>query len=291
MEIGFIGQGYIGKNYADDFEDRGFKVVRYSLEPGYVENREKIQNCDIVFIAVPTPTTPKGFDSSVVAGVLPLVGAGKIAVIKSTLLPGTTRALQADFPDIILLHSPEFLSRATAVEDTKRPRRNIIGTGLDTDTHKKAAEVVLGILPSAPFSLITTSNESEFIKYANNTFFYMKTVFMNTLYDMAISQGCEWKNIKTAMQSEPWIGSSHLDPVHQSGRGAGGPCLIKDFKAFLEKYRTDVHDPLGLALLEAIAQKNLELLTETKKDLDEVYATYGDAFRSHGLDIRRPLVS
>ncbi len=30
MKIGFIGQGWIGKNYADDFEHRGYRVVRYS---------------------------------------------------------------------------------------------------------------------------------------------------------------------------------------------------------------------------------------------------------------------
>ena len=25
--IGFIGQGYVGKNYADDFEERGFNSI------------------------------------------------------------------------------------------------------------------------------------------------------------------------------------------------------------------------------------------------------------------------
>ena len=28
MKIGFIGQGWIGKNYADDFDARGYAVVR-----------------------------------------------------------------------------------------------------------------------------------------------------------------------------------------------------------------------------------------------------------------------
>jgi len=64
--IGFIGQGYIGKNYADDFERRGFRVVRYALENGYEKNRELIKRCDIVFVAVPTPTTPKGFSAKII---------------------------------------------------------------------------------------------------------------------------------------------------------------------------------------------------------------------------------
>ena len=64
--IGFIGQGFIGKNYADDFEQRNYKVVRYALEGTYAGNKDRIKECDIVFIAVPTPTTPEGFDLSIV---------------------------------------------------------------------------------------------------------------------------------------------------------------------------------------------------------------------------------
>ena len=67
MNIGFVGQGWIGKHYADNFEARGYMVVRYALEEPYVKNKEKIKECGIVFIAVPTPTSPKGFDASIVA--------------------------------------------------------------------------------------------------------------------------------------------------------------------------------------------------------------------------------
>jgi prephenate dehydrogenase len=38
-KIGFIGQGFIGKSYADDFEDRGLSVTRYSLEEQYKNNK------------------------------------------------------------------------------------------------------------------------------------------------------------------------------------------------------------------------------------------------------------
>jgi len=59
-KIGFIGQGWIGKNYADDFEKRGYEIVRYALESPYIDNKEKIKECDIVFIAVPTPQHSQG---------------------------------------------------------------------------------------------------------------------------------------------------------------------------------------------------------------------------------------
>jgi predicted dinucleotide-binding enzyme len=70
MKIGFIGQGWIGKNYADNFVDRGYSVVRYALEQPYSDNKDSIKECPIVFIAVPTPTTKQGFDDSYVRDAL-----------------------------------------------------------------------------------------------------------------------------------------------------------------------------------------------------------------------------
>lgn len=32
MKIGFVRQGYVGKNTADNFETRGHGVIRYALE-------------------------------------------------------------------------------------------------------------------------------------------------------------------------------------------------------------------------------------------------------------------
>ena len=36
LTIGFIGQGWVGRHYADAFEQSGFITVRYGLEPQYV---------------------------------------------------------------------------------------------------------------------------------------------------------------------------------------------------------------------------------------------------------------
>src|SRR3989338_317347 len=163
--IGFIGQGFIGKSYADDFEKRGFTVTRYAMEVPYRQNREKIKDCDIVFIAVPTPTTPEGYDYSIVKKVLQHVGKGKIAVIKSTLLPGTTEKLQKLYPDIFVMHSPEFLTARTAARDAANPDRNIVGIPTDTKEMRKAAATVLSVLPRAPFQKMMSSSEAELVKY------------------------------------------------------------------------------------------------------------------------------
>jgi UDPglucose 6-dehydrogenase len=276
MKIGFIGQGFIGKNYADDFERRGFDVVRYSMEEAYIENKDRIPTCDIVFIAVPTPTTPEGFDDSIVHAVVPLVGGGKIAVVKSTVLPDSMEKIVANNPEIFVLNSPEFLREATAAYDAAHPERNIIGIPKDDAIyHTKAAEV-MGVLPKAPYELVCTSKEAEIIKYAGNCFLFSKVIFMNILYDLTTKLDGRWDVIADALVHDLRVGTSHMQPVHDGGRGAGGHCFIKDFAAFSTMYSELVGDEKGRMVLEAMEKKNIELLVLTGKNIDLLKDVYGE---------------
>ncbi|MBC7836664.1 hypothetical protein H7X87_02695 [Acetobacteraceae bacterium] len=283
MLIGFIGQGFIGKNYADDFERRGFSVVRYSLEEPYRQNKDKISSCDFVFIAVPTPTTLKGHDDSILRAVLPLVGPDKVVVIKSTILPGTTKKFQEEFPDRIILHSPEFLAEKTAAFDASNPKRNIIGIAKDSPLHHAAAQDVLSILPQAPYKAIVDSNASELIKYAGNTFLFFRVLYANFFYDLSQKLGVDYEQVKEAIAADPRIGPSHLKVIDDSGhpgarlgRGAGGHCLIKDFAALREIYEALYpQDKEGLDLLRAFEAKNAMLLKNSEKDLDLLQEVYG----------------
>lgn len=275
MKIGFIGQGWIGKNYADDFERRGYDVTRYGMDEPYVRNKEKIKDCDIVFIAVPTPTTSEGFDFSIVKSVLKLVGEGHTAVVKSTLAPGTTEELQKENPNIFVFHSPEFLTEMTAAYDAANPLRNIIGLPLNTAEYQKKARKVISVLPKAPYELICYSKEAEMIKYAGNCYLFSKVVFMNMLFDLSQKLNCDWETIRDAMIADPRIGKSHMSPLHQSGRGAGGHCFIKDFAALIESYENLVGDKKGLNALKAYEAKNIDLLTKSGKDLDLLNGVYG----------------
>jgi nucleotide sugar dehydrogenase len=275
MTIGFIGQGFIGKAYADDYEARGFSTVRYAKEEPYTGNKDAIKECDIVLVAVPTPTTPKGFDSSIVEEVLQLVGKGKIAVIKSTLLPGTSEKLQEMFPEITVLHSPEFLRARSAREDVKSPDRNIIGISKDTPEQKKAAEEVLKTFPTAPYNAIVSSRESELIKYAGNVFLAMKVIFANMLHDLSKNLGTDYETVRAAFGADPRIGSTHLTVNFEGGRGAGGYCFIKDFAAFNTLYEKFANDPQGFAALKGFEMKNKDLLLKSGKDLELLKGVYG----------------
>jgi UDP-glucose 6-dehydrogenase len=95
------------------------------------------------------------------------------------------------------------------------------------------------------------------------------------LYDLAIKLGCNYEKIKQGMAADPRIGSTHLSPVHQGGRGAGGHCFIKDFAAFSTFYKELIGDYEGRKVLESLKEKNLSLLLNSKKDLDLLLGVYG----------------
>jgi UDP-glucose 6-dehydrogenase len=273
--IGFIGQGWIGKHYADDYENRGHAVVRYSLEAPYNQNKDKIRDCDIVFIAVPTPTTPKGFDNSILRSVFSLVGKGKIAIVKSTLPMGQTRILQAGNPHCLVVHSPEFLSESTAAHDAANPSQNIVGIPKNTPKYQEAAKQALSVMAKAPFELVCTSNEAELIKYAHNVHGYFQVVLSNLLYDLARAHKNDWTVLKSAFLADPFMSHRYLSPIDKKGRGAGGHCFIKDFETFIEYYRSSVDDKKGVKILESLRDKNVELLVNSGKDLDLVEGVYG----------------
>lgn len=278
--VGFIGQGFIGKNMADDFVSRGYKIVRYDNE-NYRANKDLIKACDFVFIAVPTPSTPKGFDGSILREVIKLVGDGKTAIIKSTIKIGMTEELQKKYPKKYILHSPEFLREKSAVLDTKHPPRNIVGY---TKKSRVKAAAVLKLLPKAPHNFLVPSREAELVKYMGNNFLFLKVIFANIAYNLARNTRVDYETVADIVGYDSRIGHGHLAVNHSSGhsekkgRGAGGHCFIKDMATFLEMFRESSsksrQDKLALELIRAVVRFNNQLLVDTKKDLDLLRGVY-----------------
>lgn len=286
-KIGFIGQGWIGRNLADNFEERGYATTRYAKEKPYDENLEALQQVDIIFIAVPTPTTPEGFDDRILKSVIDHAVKGQTIVIKSTILPGTTDAIAQLRPDLYVFHAPEFLREASVKKDIAEPERNIIGipsAHVNDPIWNEKANAVLAVLPHAPYSVICSAAEAELTKYGGNNFLYTKVVFMNMLHDLAEHHGARWDVIAKNMIADSRIGASHMQPVHQHthmgdkvGRGAGGHCFIKDFSALRGHYEDVVpEDKETIALLRAFEAKNNSLLVSTQKDQDLLVGVYGE---------------
>jgi UDP-glucose 6-dehydrogenase len=141
---------------ANDFEERGFEIIRYDLDK-YKDNKEEIKKADIVFVAVPTPSVNRKFDSSILEEAIQATAPGQKIVIKSTVIPGTTDRLQKQYPDRYFFHSAEFLTEKKAKDDTKNPSRNVIGS---TEISKPYAQDIMSILPKS-IEIYCTARQSE----------------------------------------------------------------------------------------------------------------------------------
>ena len=276
-KIGFIGQGFICKSLADNMEERHVgEVIRYSLEEPYIKNKDKIKDCDIVFIAIPTPTTPEGVDNKGLFEVIKLVGEGKIAVIKSTIIPTTAQKLWSENPNRYIMHGPEFLNSSTAREDTANPSRNILGVPNPlSEVWQKRAKSVLDILPRASVDIICSYKEASFIKYGGNCFLFFKLMFFNILHDLIEGDNLDWELVIKAIANDPRIGSAYTKIINKGGRGAGGYCMIKDFAAFRMMMEERGNDPIGQEVVKWLEYKNRDLLEKSGKDIDLLKGVYG----------------
>jgi nucleotide sugar dehydrogenase len=279
IKIGFIGQGWIGKNYADNFEQRGYEIVRYDIEK-FKDNKDKLKDCRIVLVAVPTPTNKNGFDDSILINAIETATSpDQTVVIKSTIKLGTTDKIQAMFPDRCLIHSPEFLTEKTAAYDAANPDRNILGY---TEKSFSRCGEVMNVLPCAPHEAIVPCREAELVKYMGNCWFYAKVLMMNAFYDIASHNNLDFDCLKDMLAADKRVGRTHLEVVHQGGRGAGGHCFIKDFAALREMYEelakvSPDNNRLsdGLKMLAQMEKFNFDLLKETGKSVDLLEGVYG----------------
>ena len=93
MKIGIIGVGVVGKAIKKGFENTHEIFLH---DPKLGTNIENVtDNTNFSYIAVPTPSDPESgeCDISIIESVLEKLPDGYNAVIKSTVIPGTTKNL------------------------------------------------------------------------------------------------------------------------------------------------------------------------------------------------------
>ena len=260
MRIGIIGLGTVGKAIRRGFEEH-HEIFIHDPKLG-TKLADVTDNCDIAYIAVPTPTDNEigRCDTSIVRSVLKGLPDGFSAIIKSTVIPGTSQDFHEEFPSLRIACSPEFIRAESAERDFRNQEILVVGTH-----HEDLANLVLkhhndsGILLEGGFFRVSPT-EAEIVKYAKNSFYAMKVIFGNHFQRLANILEQDWGVVKRIIThpQERGIVDSHLDEI-EGKMGFGGSCLPKDTMAIGAKF-----GDLGLeaGLLNSVLSDNKALSRE-----------------------------
>ncbi len=250
--IGIIGGGVVGQATARTYLEHVDKVVVYDvIKERYTGTLGEAAQCDLVFICLPTPRREDGsadvsLVDEAVTDMKMLLPYKAAVVIKSTVPIGTTRALRA-MRGVDVIHSPEFLTARCAFTDAQLPSRNIIGGPVESVAKLRLTELYLRRFPGVQLQLMT-SDESELVKLAVNSFFAVKVEFFNELRDIVEKLGrrADWNTVLRSILSDGRISHSHTKvPGHDGRRGFGGACLPKDLSSLVNCFDLlDLPDPM-----------------------------------------------
>lgn len=229
--IGIVGNGFVGNAVYQNLRDKvSCKVFDVDKNKSFSTLDEVLRQA-FIFVCLPTPMKASGeCDLSILDkffGGLPNTVEG-IFIIKSTVPIGTTKKYSKNYK---VIHNPEFLTARNSVEDFRNSERNIVGG--DAVLCQQFVNFFKTVFPDIP-SVITTSNESEAIKYFANSFLACKVAYFNKMYDLCESIGMDYDTVCSGVTSDSRIGKSHTKvPGIDNDRGFGGTCFPKDLNSLI----------------------------------------------------------
>ena len=231
------------------------ELVARGVEAGRVtftsSPEEALDGVDVVFICVGTPRREDGSPNlSYVQDVATMIAAHArqpVVVAEKSTVPVRTgnrirHALRlavrasgsGQYHEVV--SNPEFLREGTAVEDTLRPDRIVVGADADV-AHEVMRRVYEPLLDRHECPYVATDvRTAELIKHASNSFLATKISFINAIARICELAGADVETVADAMGHDLRIGRSFLN----AGLGYGGSCFPKDVEAFIH-----IADELG----------------------------------------------
>jgi UDPglucose 6-dehydrogenase len=271
-KVGIIGQGFVGTAVREGL--RNF----YDVET-YDKFKTETSTCDslkqlmllseIVFVCLPTPMKKDGScDISIIESTIRdmdklAVSGVHIAVLKSTVPPGTTDRLNSECQNLSVVFSPEFLTEANFIDDFKNQKRVIIGGKRPASTIVKT--LFRKVYPRLPI-IKTGSTTAEMVKYFTNCVLATKVSFANEMKQICDKVDIDYDKVVEYSLYDDRIGPTHLSVPGPDGRpGFGGSCFPKDINALINFAKCVNIEP---KVLKAVWEKNLEVRPE--KDWEQL---------------------
>jgi len=262
--IGIIGQGFVGTAVRNGLGAH-FRIEtydKYKSETSTCINIEQLASkSKIIFICLPTPMKEDGScDLSIVeSAVMQLDQYAKnhIAVIKSTVPPGTTKRLNKECDNLSVVFNPEFLTEANYIDDFKNQNRIIIGGP------RPASTIIKNLYKKAFYKtpiIKTGSDTAEMVKYFCNCLLATKVSFANEFKQICDKLCIDYDKVLEYSLYDKRIGNTHLSTPGPDGLpGFGGSCFPKDINALIFLANKIGVEP---SVLKAAWNKNLEVRSE-----------------------------
>lgn len=201
-----------------------------------------IENAEVIFMAVNTPTKTEGEGAGMAADLRYIEACAhdiakysktdKIVIEKSTLPVRTAEKIKEILTTenknvhFEILSNPEFLAEGTAIQDLFKSDRVLIG-GDQTKSGQKAVKVLVDIYTNwiAKEKILTTNVwSSELAKLASNAMLAQRISSINSLSALCEKTGANIDELSKAIGMDHRIGPHFL----KASVGFGGSCFQKD---------------------------------------------------------------
>ena len=274
-KIGIIGRGFVGSAVQFGFSantgcDAEVKVYDKDPNKSLHTLEETVNDSDFIFLSVPTPSNIDGtINLDTVDKALSDINnisnrEDNIILLRSTMIPGSTRVFQNKYPDLNLVFNPEFLTERSANFDFINQSRYIFGG--NKENVKQAANLFRWRFGKSISTIETNYETAELIKYMNNCFLATKVSFMNEMKLVSDKCDANWEMAVEGFIRDGRIGHSHIDvPGHDGKLGFGGSCFPKDVQAMINLGKSmglDMHTLSGAwkTNLQVRPEKDWEVL-------------------------------
>lgn len=225
--VAVVGLGIVGTPVARWF---GKEAYKYSLHEGTID---EVRKREYVFCCLPTPyKMHEGYSLDALHDVLRQLRKGQVVILKSTVLPGTTRLLAEKYKHLEFFFNPEFLREKYAQRDFVHPAMQILGITRKGAKHFGKAKRILASLPDGYMgNTIVKADIAESVKLLVNNFLAMKVVFANQFADFCKDHNVSYNHVVSLAIDDARLGDTHWHIAPDGYRGYGGSCFPKDVGA------------------------------------------------------------